>query len=276
MEMKINLYNAELSLKVMHTYFVNKDIQKQTQITVPKSIILYSATHYCYLFYNCLINYGIKSNILHENLLRLYEQRPNLFSPSYIMETYSINYEELAKILRSNIHVRYPNECAKRWIGLSTILHTQYQDNPKEMFKGKSKYYEFKNAISKIKGFGQKTGGLLLRMLIDNDMLKPIDGIQEIPIDRHDIDLCIWLGIISGLTADEIKKSQKTIKLLSDTWIKAANNFYISPSLADQYLWIIGSEFCTLKNCVHCPINHLCNRKELCENEKGIYRCSDV
>lgn len=276
METKTNLNNAENGLKAMHTYFADKDIQGQAQIVVPASIELYSATHYRYLFYSCLLNYGMKSSVLHENLVHLYEKRSNLFLPGYIIETYSNDYVELADILRSYIHVRYPNECAKRWIGLSTILHTQYQDNPQEMFKGKSTYYEFKESISKIKGLGQKTGGLLLRMLIDNDMLKSIDGIAEIPIDRHDVDLCIWLGVISGFTADEIKKSKKIVKLLSDTWVQAANNLSISPSLADQYLWIIGSELCTSKSCVYCPLNHLCKRKELCANEKDIYRSTDV
>lgn len=243
---------------------------------MPKSIELRSAEHYRYLFYSCLLNYGIKSTTLHENLRHLYEQYLDLFSPNYIVEFYPNCYTELADILRSYIHVRYPNECAKRWIDLSTILHTQYHDNPQEMFIGKSTYYEFKKSISQIKGLGQKTGGLLLRMLIDNDMLKSSDGIAEIPIDRHDVDLCIWLNVISDFTADEIKKSKKIIKLLSDIWVQAANNLSISPSLADQYLWAIGSDYCTSRNCVNCPLHHLCKRKELCVNEKNLSRCTNV
>ena len=276
MEIKTNLINAEIGLRAMHAFFANKNIQEQAQVVIPNSIELRSVEHYRYLFYSCLLNYGMKSTTLHENLRHLYEQYSHLFSPNYIVELYSNSYTELAAILRSYIHVRYPNECAKRWIDLSTLLHTQYHDNPKEMFIDKSTYYEFKKSISQIKGLGQKTGGLLLRMLIDNDMLKSSDGIAEIPIDRHDVDLCIWLDVISNCTADEIKKSKKIIKQLSDIWVQAANNLSISPSLADQYLWVIGSDFCTSRNCVHCPIPHLCNRKELCVNEKNLSCRSDV
>lgn len=259
---KTSFHNAEIALKTLQFYFADKSIQGQAQVVVPKSISLNSAAHYRYLFYSCLLDYGTKSKVLHKNLLQLYEQHPDLFLPTYIIETYSNDYTSLADLLRSYTHVRYPNECAKRWIDLSMLLHTKWQDNPWEMFKGKSTYHEFKEAISQVKGLGQKTGGFLLRMLIDNKMLISSDGIAEIPIDRHDVDLSIWLGVISGFTADEIKKSKKIIKLLSDTWVQAANSLSMSPSLADRYLWIIGSEFCACKNCAQCPINQLCNRKE--------------
>lgn len=258
MSIFINFNNAEKSLEVLHTFFANQEIQKQAQITLPKSIKPFSTDHYLYLFYSCLINYGMKSSTLHENLLKFYEHSPEYFVPSNIVHKYSYSYFHLAELLRLNIHVRYPNECARRWLALSVILNSQYNGNPQEMFKDKTTYYEFKEEISKIKGFGQKTGGLLLRMLIDNKMLNPIDGISEIPIDRHDIDLSIWLRVIAGATADEIKRNNKLIKSLSDTWVEASNKLLISPSLADQYLWIIGSQFCTSQRCFACPLKGLC------------------
>lgn len=276
MDIKPNFHNAETGLKAMHSYFASKSIQGQAQVVVPPSIELHSAAHYRFLFYSCLLDYGMRSRVLHENLLLLYEQHPYLFSPSYIMNNYSDTHVGLAALLRSYTHVRYPNECARRWIGLSILLHTNWNDDPQEMFKGKSTYYEYKEAINQVKGLGQKTGGFLLRMLIDNEMLKPSDGIAEIPIDRHDVDLSIWLGVLSGFTSDEIKRSKNLIKLLSDTWVQAANHLSISPSLADRYLWIIGSEFCVSRNCVYCPIKQLCKRREICINEKNIYCSTDV
>ncbi len=262
MEENLSLKNAETCLNILHNYFSDKNIEGQAQVVLPKSIIPNSKVHYQYLFYSCLLNYGMKSTSLHKNMIYLYEQYPNVFSPGYVVEKYSKDYTDLADVLRSYVHVRYPNECAKRWIGLSEVLHLKYNDNPKEMFRDKSTYNDYKKSISQIKGLGQKTGGLLLRILIDNNMLSPIDGITEIPIDRHDIDLCIWLNVISNFTADEIRKNTKIIKALSDVWVQAANNLSISPSLADQYLWIIGSEFCASKKCIHCPVFDLCNRME--------------
>ena len=119
-------------------------------------------------------------------------------------------------------------------------------------------YADFQSAISQIKGLGQKTGGLLLRLLIDEKLIEPIDGITDIPIDRHDIDLCVWLGIISGITIEEVKKNKKVIKLLSSIWVAAAKDLNISPSLADQYMWIIGSRYCSKKQCHICPLVNNC------------------
>lgn len=261
-EIKVNLDNAQNSLAIMHTYFSDKNIEGQAQVPIPASIMPFSAAHYRYLFYSCLLNYGVKSSVLHQNMLAFYETHPNLFLPNCVIQKYSNNYSELADLLRTHIHVRYPNECAKRWVGLSEILHTKYDDNPQKMFVKRTTYSELKDAISQIKGLGQKTGGLLLRMLIDTNMIQSVDGITEIPIDRHDVDICIWLEVITKINADEIKKSKKTIKMLSDVWVQAANNLSISPSLADQYLWIIGSQFCVSSNCSICPIRSQCKRKE--------------
>ncbi len=276
-EYNINTSNASVCLKKMHEYFSTIDINTQATVMLPSKVEYGSENHYRYLFYSCLLNYGMKSSLLHKNLITLYEQMPFLFSPEYIYKNYDGDYNSLAEVLRSYVHVRYPNQCAKNWFFLSEILHTQYHDNPKALFADGNTYHDFQTAIFKLKGFGQKTGGLLLRILIDNNLLSPIDGIAEIPIDRHDIDLCIWLGVIFNITADEVKKNKKVIKLLSDTWVTVSKNLSISPSLADQYLWIIGSQFCAKKKCNICPLHNECIRnKDGNENEKTLYCESDV
>lgn len=260
MDYTTNIVNARECLKIMDEYFSKLDISTKATVLLPASIVKGSDLHYRYLFYSCLLNYGMKSSVLHENLLHLYESMPLLFSSKYIYENYLESCDELAEILRLFVHVRYPNQCAKNWIFLSTLLHTEYHDNPKELFLGGSTYYDFQSVIFQLKGFGQKTGGLLLRILIDDGLLEPIDGIAEIPIDRHDIDLCIWLGVISGISSDEVKKNKKVIELLSATWVKASNELSISPSITDQYLWIIGSQFCTKSQCIVCPLYNQCMR----------------
>lgn len=259
----IQIENAEKSLSVLHAFFSQQDIKTQAEVLLPSTITYNSAQHYCYLFYSCLLNYGMKSSLLHSSLRAFYDLYPEMFSPKYIVNEFKTNNNNLAVLLKTYVHVRYPNECAKRWISLSISLHNNYHDNPKEMFTDLSTYEQFKDAVMKVKGFGQKTGGLLLRILIDNRMVLPIDGIAEIPIDRHDIDLSVWLKVIVDYTAEEIKKNSKLIKLLSDTWVQAANNIQISPSLADQYLWIIGSEYCTTMTCQSCPLYNLCFRARI-------------
>lgn len=257
----INTVNAKNSLVRLQQFFSKTSMTSKAEVLLPENIEHGSIEHYRYLFYSCMLNYGMKSSILHENLMKLYEQKPLIFSPKYICKTYENNFDALADILRSYVHVRYPNQCAKNWFFLSQILHEHYNDNPKELFVGKNTYHDFQSTILKLKGYGQKTGGLLLRMLIDNGLLSPIDGIADIPIDRHDIDLSIWLGVITGLTAEDIKKNKKVIELLSVTWVKVSNELHISPSVTDQYLWLIGSQFCTKDKCSSCPLNNDCSKK---------------
>ena len=261
MEITTDLYRAKESLKLMDAYFANKNIKNQAQVILPDGVEKYGQQHYCYLFLSCLLNHGMKSSTLHENLQSLYQNKIEVFSPEYVFTSYKDNYSDLADLLRTYIHVRYPNESAKRWIALCENLHINYHDNPKEKFLGKTKYDELKKVICSINGMGQKTGGLLLRILIDNGMVISTDGIREIPIDRHDIDLCVWLGVIKNITSDEIKKDKKIISKLSEVWVQASDDLAISPSVTDQYLWIIGSQLCTNKYCDGCPICAMCFKK---------------
>lgn len=276
MEYTTDIRRAVISLKKMHEYFSKQDIGTTATVLLPKTIVKGSEIHYRYLFYSCMMNYGMKSSILHEGLKQLYEKMPLLFSPQYVCENYIGNYAELASILRLCVHVRYPNQCAKNWVGLSNVLYMDYNSDPKQLFVDGSTYYDYRAAILNLKGFGQKTGGLLLRILIDDGLLKPVDGIAEIPIDRHDIDLCVWLKIILNITSDEIRKNKKLIKLLSDTWVYAANELSISPSIADQYMWIIGSQLCTKKQCEVCPLCNDCIKRGEFSHEKNLCCRTDV
>lgn len=105
----------------------------KAEVLLPENIEHGSIEHYRYLFYSCMLNYGMKSSILHENLMKLYEQKPLIFSPKYICKTYENNFDALADILRSYVHVRYPNQCAKNWFfylrfytNITTIIRRNY------------------------------------------------------------------------------------------------------------------------------------------------------
>ena len=105
--------NAKKSLIRMHNYFSKMGTTSKAEVILPERIERGSIEHYKYLFYNCMLNYGMKSSVLHENLMKLYQSNPLLFSPEYICNTYAGNYGALADILRSFVHVRYHNQCAK-------------------------------------------------------------------------------------------------------------------------------------------------------------------
>ena len=101
------------SLIRMHNYFSKMGTTSKAEVILPERIERGSIENYKYLFYNCMLNYGMKSSVLYENLMKLYQSNPLLFSPEYICNTYAGNYGALADILRSFVHVRYHNQCAK-------------------------------------------------------------------------------------------------------------------------------------------------------------------
>lgn len=233
MNVVFDIEQAKKCLLSMQRYFSKVCINEKASIPLPQSIVVGSSCHYRYLFYSCLVNYGVRSQKLHKDIICLYNERPCLFSPSYIVENYIGNESLLAEILRREIHVRYPNQCAQNWILLSRTLRDKYHENPQEIFVNGSKYADFKMAIFQLRGFGQKNGGLLLRVLIDEGLLDSTDGIAEIPIDRHDINLSVWLKVISNVSAETIVKSKKIINALSSIWVEAANEMRVSPSIVD-------------------------------------------
>ena len=116
MEIITDYYRAKESLKLMNVYFHAKNIEKQAQVILPDGIEKCSQQHYCYLLLSCLVNHSMKSSTLHKNLCSLYENKSEVFSPEQVVATYRNNDSGLAGLFRTYLHVRYPNESAKRWI----------------------------------------------------------------------------------------------------------------------------------------------------------------
>lgn len=153
----------------------------------------------------------------------------------------------------NHIHPRYPNVATKKWIELSKEL-VKYS-NLLEHLKSINSFEELNCLIRNIKGYGQKTGGLLIRAIYDSKVCDFNDYLESIPIDRHDIDISYLAGII-----DTKKISNKDIKKLSDTYVKIGKKLNISPSDIDKYLWEVGNSFCNKKKCDECPLNKCCNK----------------
>ena len=119
------------------------------------------------------------------------------------------------------------------------------------------KFYNIANKfINTSKSYGQKTGGLLLRLIYESNICILDDGIQAIPLDRHDIEISYLNGIIKNkeLTAKQIAE-------LSTAYISASDKLKINPSFVDKYLWKIGNQYCNKHNCINCPLGNNCLTK---------------
>ncbi len=198
-EESINYVKCKEIVKTLNEYY--KEETNLANIEFPKNIKTNSHEYYLYIFYSCLLNYGMRSKTYNQNLNNAYEKEPKLFCPSYIN---SLKESELKKLIINNIHSRCPSVATKKWMELSKQL-IQYQDLPNYLKNIKS-INELNKIKIKIKGYGQKTGNLLIRMIKDTNICDFKENIEAIPIDRHDIEISYLTGVIdkSKLTDKEI------------------------------------------------------------------------
>lgn len=237
---------ARAAVQLLKEYF--KENMTYANVSYPQSIIYGSSEYFIYIFYSCLLDYGMKSKLYHDNLIKTYYNYPNIFNPSYVI----LHQNELDYILRNSIRVRYPGIALKKWIKLSEFLMNE--TDLKKRLNDFESYKDMSLFIDSTQSFGQKTGGLLKR-LITECLGKYV--VEDIPIDRHDIEISYLISVVSSI---ELKG--KDIKKLSNIWVLASKTQNVNPSLVDQYLWTIGVEMCTNKRCFNCPLKDICKYKD--------------
>lgn len=246
--MDIDYKKCEEVVKILNEHFVNKT--KVADIEFPQNIECSTNEYYLYMLYSCLLDYGTRSKIYHKNLVNTYMKYPEIFNPTYACK---MSEERLKKIITNNIHPRYPNVATKKWQVVSNEL-IKY-NNLLETLKEIKSFDELKKFILSIKGFGQKTGGLLVRIICDSQVCDFQENIKSIPIDRHDIEISYLTNIIKNQ-----KLSGSEIINLSNVYVDIANKLKINPSNIDKYLWEVGNTYCNKKKCEECPLNNLCNK----------------
>lgn len=261
MNLTIDKNKMKKSIILLKEYYSKNDINSLANIEFPPSISYGSEEWLIYMFYSCLLDYGMRSKIYHNNLVETYRKYPNIFNPRYVKENYLNNEVELFEIIKNNIHPRYPNMAIKKWISLSVKL-SEYNSISKILSKYKN-FGEVENFVKDIKEYGQKTGGLLLRIISEANICKLDNNISSIPIDTHDIEISYLNGIISSQ-----KLNSKEIAELSKTYIEVGNEIEINPNIIDKYLWEIGNRFCNKRDCLNCPLNKNCQTKKVSKNKQ--------
>lgn len=103
----------------MHEYYSNEDSNTLATVDFPKKLEYKSNEWLIYIFYSCLLDYGMRSQNYHNNLINTYHLYPQIFNPKYVKENYTTNKDELLSIMKNNIHPRYPNVALDKWLNLS-------------------------------------------------------------------------------------------------------------------------------------------------------------
>ncbi len=262
--MYISSERIEKIIKILHHYFSNNDMNDVANVEYPKEIEYKTNEWLNYIFYSCLLDYGMRSKIYHTNLVNTYHKHKNIFIPKYVLKNFSNDASDLHRIIKENIHPRYPNVAVNKWIKLSEAL-SEYDDLLAKISSFKT-FKELNDFIKNINSYGQKTGGLLLRLIYESNICNFSDDISAIPLDRHDIEISYLNKII-----DTKNPNSKQISSLSSAYIECGNKLKIKPNIIDKYLWEIGNKFCNKKDCLNCPLYSSCSTKileEEKENEK--------
>lgn len=246
--------NIDRLVKKMHEYYESQDSNTLATVDFPKKIEYKSNEWLVYIFYSCLLDYGMRSQNYHNNLINTYDVYPQIFNPKYVIEKFITNKEELLNIMKNNVHPRYPNVAIDKWLNLSMEL-SKY-DNLLGKIKEFNNFNELNLFVRNIKGYGQKTGGLLLRLIYESNVCNFNDKLGYIPLDRHDIEISYLNNIINNQ-----KLNDNQIEELSSSYIKSGEKLGIDANLIDKYLWNIGNDFCNKKKCTNCPLYDDCETK---------------
>lgn len=252
------IYDKKRALEcvsLMKKYYLNQNEEELANVEIPSTLEIGSEAWLYYIFYSCLLDYGMKSKIYHKNLIATFYKFPDLFYPAYVVNAFQNSKDELFHMIKNNIHPRYPNIALKKWFHLSIEL-AKYP-NLLEKFQSFNSYEEVEKFIKSTKSYGQKTGGLLLRLIFESNICKFKDTISFIPLDRHDIEISYLNGVISST-----KLTNKELDMLSSLWIESGKELGIKPNVVDKYLWQIGNSFCSKKDCLKCPLGEICQKKE--------------
>lgn len=250
----INEDNIERCLNILKKYFNGIDLELIANVAIPNTIEYKSNDWLYYIFYSCLLDYGMKSKIYHKNLINTFNKYPNIFNPKYVVKNYTNKENLLLDIIKSNIHPRYPNIALKKWISLSNKL-SEY-DNLLELIQSFDSVEMIESFVYNLHNYGQKTGGLLIRLIVDSNVCKFKNNLNFIPLDRHDLEISYLNGIVNRKNL-----SNSEISELSTALINSGKGLDISPSSVDKYLWEIGNSFCNKKDCLNCPLNVTCKAK---------------
>lgn len=253
--MTVDKRKIDVLIQKMHEFYIDEDSSTLATVDFPECIEYKSNEWLTYIFYSCLLDYGMRSQNYHNNLINTYHSYPEIFNPNYVLENFSFNREKLLSIMKNNIHPRYPNVAINKWINLSKEL-SKY-NNLLEKIKSFDSFDELNLFIRNMNGYGQKTGGLLLRLIYEAGVCTFDDKLGYIPLDRHDIEISYLNGVI-----DNKKLSNSQIEELSKSYIQSGDKLGIDANLVDKYLWNIGNDFCNKKNCTNCPLNSGCKTKE--------------
>ena len=83
----IDANKAKICSKLLSDYYASNN--SSAEVSYPKSLDKKSREYLIYVFYSCLLDYGMRSSIYHNNLINTYNKYPEIFDPKYVVINYN-------------------------------------------------------------------------------------------------------------------------------------------------------------------------------------------
>jgi len=230
---------------------------------VPRGVEIGSREHALFLFYIVPNDRGMRSNILYSRAKALFIERPSLFDPHAILDTYTSDEDvELVAATGKTLSTRYPAETAKAWYRNSRMIVDCYGGDPRGLFGCSHDARLLLREIRRFRGFGPKTGGMLLRAVIGLGYARPTEGLDEVlvPVDIHDSRISFYTGVVARAESEPgvPLEYRRYVTEIQHVLRDSCNEAGVSWLDVDRALWLIGSRGCVRRACDACPVHTYC------------------
>ncbi len=188
-----------------------------------------------FLFYVIQLDYATKSQRLYAGAQKLFQEKPDFFSPNLILQ---IGEHNLKHRLKKYLMPRYINEAVKRYVTNSKKLSTEYNSDPRLLFQKANTANQALQKVREFRGFGPKIGNFFVRTMV-NTFNYNYPDVEDLlpPVDVHDVRIAYLMGYVK--TDKMIEKNIKEVKKL---WSRACKDAGVSWLVFDKALWLLGSE----------------------------------
>lgn len=227
----------------------------------PKGVRRGSATHGRFLFYVIPSDHGTKSAALYERAKALFLDHPALFEADHVVETFVDGDDPaLVSMTGAALAARYPREVARGWYQNSKRLIDDYGGDVRRMFRSSSSAPRLLKTIREFRGYGPKTGGMLLRALVGLELAQVV-GLDEtlVPVDIHDSRIAFTTGMIRGGVIKAERSYYDFVRPVQQLLLETCNRLGLPWLDADRGLWLIGSRGCVKRRCAECPLHDVCS-----------------
>lgn len=228
---------------------------------IPSGVEPLSRDHALFLFYIVSNDHGMKSARLYARAKALFLEERQLFEPFRVVEDYGGPEDiNLVESTGRQLSTRYPRETAKSWYINSVKLVEKYQGDPRKLFRSTTEARILMKEIMAFRGYGPKTGGMLLRAIIGLGF-SDVRGVENVlvPVDIHDSRISYFTGILKlnepSLTSPDY---YAYVPQVQRGLLEACNTLGIKWLDVDRALWLIGSRGCVTKRCHLCPLSDIC------------------